>query len=392
MSRLSELIEKFCADGVEWRELGEVCDVITGGDPPEEFIRGSEPIGEFVYPIYSNGVGEKSIWGYAKTYKIKTRAVTFSSIGTIGFPQLRKSKFTPIIRLKTIIPKENEQLSVEFLKYVLEVARFSTNKSSLLNVNSKMIKQIKIPIPPLKVQEEIVRILDKFTDLVYELTRELTRRKKQYEYYRDKLLTFGDDVEWREIGECILEVQNISWKNNDENYYYIDLTSVDRYSHAIDDCENINFENAPSRAQRIVQFNDILFATTRPMLKRYCIIPMNYDKQICSTGFCVLRSNTELIFPKFLYHQISSTNFYKYIERMQTGSTYPSVTDKNVKKYKIPIPSLSEQKRIVNILDNFDKLCNDICEGIPAEIEARQKQYEYYRDKLLTFEPIKTKK
>ncbi len=192
------MIEKFCVDVIEWREIGEVCDVITGGDPPKEFIRGSEPIGEFVYPIYSNGVGEKSIWVYAKTYKVKTRAVTFYSIGTIGFLQLRKSKFTPIIRLKTIIPKENEQLSVEFLKYVLEIVRLSTNKSSLLNVNSKIIKQIKIPIPPLEVQEEIVRILDKFTDLVGklkgELNREFIARKKQYEYYRDKLLTFGDDV------------------------------------------------------------------------------------------------------------------------------------------------------------------------------------------------------
>jgi type I restriction enzyme S subunit len=96
------------------------------------------------------------------------------------------------------------------------------------------------------------------------------------------------------------------------------------------------------------------------------------------------------VLPKWIYHNISASSFNSYIEKNQEGSAYPSISDAKVKSYKIPIPPLSEQQRIVAILDRFDALCNDLTSGLPAEIEARRKQYEYYRDKLLTFREAKT--
>ena len=136
-----------------------------------------------------------ALWGFTKTFRIDKKAVTFSSIGTIGYPTLRNENFTPIIRLKVIIPKTSD-LKVEFLKYVLETVEFEQQKSSVPNINANMIKSIRIPIPSLEEQARIVSILDRFDSLCNDLTSglpaEIEARRKQYEYYRDKLLTFQE--------------------------------------------------------------------------------------------------------------------------------------------------------------------------------------------------------
>lgn len=147
----------------------------------------------------------------------------------------------------------------------------------------------------------------------------------------------------------------------------------------------ISSKNAPSRAQQIIRRNDVIFGTTRPTLKRYCLITPEYDGQICSTGFCVLRANQELILPKYLFFVLTTPDFFKYVENNQEGAGYPAISNSKVKEYVIALPLLQEQERIVSILDKFDSLVNDISIGLPAEIEARRKQYEYYRNKLLTF-------
>ena len=178
----------------EWKTLGEVCDVYTGGETPKDAIKGKEPQGDYIYPIYSNGVEENALYGFSKDYVIEQQAVTFSSIGTIGHPTLRNGKFTPIIRLKVIIPKDEKVLNISFLKYALEIARFSNNKSSVPNINANMLKQISIPIPPLAEQQRIANTLERFEKLITSMEEgipaEQIAQQKRYEYYRDKLLTF----------------------------------------------------------------------------------------------------------------------------------------------------------------------------------------------------------
>jgi type I restriction enzyme S subunit len=147
----------------------------------------------------------------------------------------------------------------------------------------------------------------------------------------------------------------------------------------------INAENAPSRAQKIIEKNDVIFATTRPTLRRFALIGDDYAGQIASTGYCVLRSDSSQVLPKWIYYNISTLTFNDYVEKNQEGSAYPSITDTKVKAFKIPVPPLAEQERIVSILDKFDALTNDISVGLPAELKARRSQYEYYRGKLLTF-------
>lgn len=118
------------------------------------------------------------------------------------------------------------------------------------------------------------------------------------------------------------------------------------------------------------------------------MISDEFDGEVASTGYCVLRPNEELVTSEWIYHNIAKSDFNIYVEKNQEGSAYPSISDSKVKAYSIPLPSLDEQNRIVTMLDKFEKLVNDISAGLPAEIAARRKQYEYYRTKLLTFEEL----
>ena len=192
----------------------------------------------------------------------------------------------------------------------------------------------------------------------------------------DELITelCPERVEFCELNMVTRRTTNIKWSDaNGKEYLYIDLTSVDRATHAIVETQTINAENTPSRAQQIVQEGDVIFGTTRPLLKRYTLIPPEYDGQICSTGYCVLRPNSERVLPNFVFHLLGTESFYAYVEANERGASYPAITDSAVRAFRIPIPPLEIQHEIVKVLDTF------------TQLEARRRQYQYYRDALLCF-------
>lgn len=372
MTKLEQLIKELCPNGVEYVPLKAIAQIGTGSS---DRINANED-GEYPFYVRSKTVLRSNI------YLFDEESIVIPGEGGIGeifhYVNGKYDLHQRAYRIHFISDKVNTKygyyyLAEHFKKFIMMKAVSAT----VTSIRKPMIENFLLPLPPLTIQREIVLILDNFT--------ELTARKKQYEYYRDKLLTFGDEVPRVALGDVCVKTRNITWKDTDGEYYYIDLTSVDRETNEIRPEQIINAHNAPSRAQQIIQANDVLFATTRPTLQRYCFVPEQYDGQICSTGYCILRANPEMIMPKFLYYTISTKNFGIYVENNQKGASYPAITDSRVKKYRFPLPSLKEQARIVEVLDRFDKLCNDISEGLPAEIEARRKQYEYYRDKLLTF-------
>jgi len=167
---------------------------------------------------------------------------------------------------------------------------------------------------------------------------------------------WGDDVregwEVKTIADVVSKPSSIRWAEHaTAEFQYIDLSSVDRATHTISGTSTITGENSPSRAQQIVRKGDVIFGTTRPMLKRYTVISKEYDGQICSTGFCVLRPKTNLILTNFLFHLLGTDDFYNYAEANERGASYPAITDGDVKKYRIPLPPLPEQHRITTILD-----------------------------------------
>ena len=187
MSKLEDLIKKLCPDGVDkLMPLGEICSVFAGGDAPKNDMSKIKTE-EFSIPIISNGIGENAFYGYTNKAKITKPAVTVSARGTIGYAEYRNYPYFPIVRLLSIIPN-NAELDVKYLYYFLQGRKYDIPSSGIPQLTAPDIKQIIIPVPPLQVQREIVQILDNFT----ELTAELTARKKQYEYYRDKLLSLND--------------------------------------------------------------------------------------------------------------------------------------------------------------------------------------------------------
>lgn len=392
MSKLEQLIADLCPYGVEFVRLEEICRISRGRVISKDYLR--DNLGE--YPVYSSQTANNGVFGYIDNYDYDCESVTWTTdganAGSVFYHINEKFSITNVCGLLRVI--NSDRASTRFIFYCLQVSAKGYVNDGMGNpkLMSNVMGTIKLPLPPLPIQNEIVKILDSFMELTAELktelAAELTARKKQYEYYRNQLLTFGGDVPTVSLGEVCVKTSNIRWKETVGEYYYIDLTSVDRETNDIRPEQIINADTAPSRAQQIIQTNDVLFATTRPTLRRYCFVPEQYDGQICSTGYCVLRANSEVIIPKYLYYIITTENFNLYVENNQKGASYPAISDSEVKKYSFSLPSFEEQARIVAILDKFDSLTTNISSGLPAEIEARRKQYEYYRDKLLAFKEV----
>jgi len=408
MSKLDELIEEMCPNGVEYKPLGDLCYLVTkqtGFDYSNHIkarLLNHKEDGAIPYMQTKFFTGHR--FDYNTDYYVprdivekfpkitlNERCLLFSIVGaSIGNVGLFPAKQMCFLGGAICVAKVKPEYCVDFLYYCVESHDFQRQivqktKGPQATITVDDIRNFVVPVPPLEVQREIVRVLDNFTFLTAELTAELTARKKQYEYYREQLLSADTEIERFTIDECTQKTQNIKWKDTVGEYDYIDLSSVDREMSAICETTTINSNSAPSRAQQIVHTDDVLFGTTRPLLKRCCMVPQKYDGQIASTGFCILRAQKEKILPRYLYYVISSDAFYKYLEPLQVEGSYPSVTNSNVKAYSVSLPSIAVQTRIVRVLDNFEVICNNLKIGLPAEIEARRKQYEFYRDKLLTF-------
>lgn len=189
-----------------------------------------------------------------------------------------------------------------------------------------------------------------------------------------------DGVEFMKLGEVCLKTNKVKWSETSSDFKYIDLTSVDRKTHSIKDCDIINKDNAPSRAQQVVHTDDVIFGTTRPTLMRICNITKKHDGQICSTGFCVIRPNKMIVLPHFLYHILLTDMYARFVKNHQKGANYPSISDKDIFRFEIPLPPLEIQAEIVRILDKFTQL--------EAELDCRKRQYEFYRDQLLNFDKL----
>lgn len=394
MTKLDELIQQLCPDGVKYYTLNTVCNVYDGTHKTPKYTDSGIKFAS-VENIADPYATEKyiSISDYEK-YKIKPQRndLLMTRIGSIGVCTVLESDepLAYYVSLALLRPNNNE-LNSRYLKYAIESlhCRKELRKRTLVNavpikINMGDIGKITLPVPPLPVQREIVRILDNFTELTEglnrELAAELTARKKQYAYYRDKLLTFGDvrvevtsDVILRTLGEvCKISAggdapKDSMSKQKTEKY------SVPIISNGIGENALYGYTDAPKveePAVTVAARGTIGYAEYRdypfyPIIRLLTAIPK--DSTVVNT--------------KYLYYCLQGKQY-----SVPMGGI-PQLTAPELKKVEIPIPSLDVQNRIVQVLDNFDAICTDLSSGLPAEIEARQKQYEYYRDKLLTFTP-----
>ncbi|OCG73239.1 restriction endonuclease subunit S [Gilliamella sp. Occ4-3] len=359
---------------VEWKTLGEVAEVGTGNANRQD----EDEHGQ--YPFY---VRSKNILK-SKKFQFDETSIVIPGEGGIGdifhYIEGKYALHQRAYRIHVFSNKLNTKylyylMCDKFKQYILTKCVGATS----ISIRKPMLEQFQIPIPTLHVQTEIVRILDTFTALTAELTAELTTRKKQYNYYRDKLLTFKDDeVEWKALGE-VAHYSNtrISFdKLNEKNYVGVDNLLQNRAG-------KTDSNHVPKEGNFTEYLtNDILIGNIRPYLKK--IWQAEYFGGT-NGDVLVIRPKNDLLFHRYLYHVLANDNFFEYNMQHAKGAKMPRGNKEAILKYHLPIPPLKEQARIVEILDKFDTLTNSITEGLPREIELRQKQYEYYRNLLLDF-------
>lgn len=255
------------------------------------------------------------------------------------------------------------------------------------SLTQEILNKIEIPIPPLPIQQEIVRILDTFTELTANLQTELEARKKQYAYYRDCLLNFEgvDGVEWKKLGEVCDFIGGGTPSKNIKQFYEGDIrwaTVSDMNSSLIEDTLFHITKDAVEKSSTKIIKADTVIISTHVGVGKVCII--KYDTAInqdLKAVIPIIEMNN-----KYLFYWFQSKA--DYLLSKARGGTVQGISLGFVKNMDIPIPPLPEQRRIVAILDHFETLVNDLSVGLPAELEARRKQYEYYRDKLLTFDRV----
>lgn len=387
MSKLQELIKELCPDGVEFRKLGEVCEIYTGGEPPKDTIKGDNKDEKHVYPVWANG---KEVYGYSSTYKIDKDATVISSIGAnTGSIYFRKAYFTPIIRLKVLVPKNNNLIS-KYLYYYLSTVTFVVKSSSVPNMNANEVKKLEIPLPSLEVQNEIVRILDTFTAHTAELQAELQARKEQYEYYRNKLLTFDENderVKWMKLGEIGTFVRGNGLQKKDFTETGVGCIHYGQiytyYGTSTDTTKSfVPYELAQKLTK--VKSGNLVIACTSENIEDVCkAVVWLGEEDIVTGGHACVFAHNEI--PKYIAYFFQTEYFFQQKKKYARGAKVIDIKVSDLEKISIPVPPLSEQKRIISILDKFESLVNDLSEGLPAEIAAVQEQYEYYRNKLLTF-------
>ena len=386
MSKLNELIQELCPNGVEYKLLKEVAILQRG----TSLVKNNAVFGEI--PVISGG---KEPAFYCATFNREGETITVAGSGAgAGYVQYWN---IPIYVNDAFSVKGTDIVLTKYVYYFLanNQERIYRKKKGVgvPHVHISDIEEFKIPVPPLEVQREIVRILDNYTEQVEqlksELNAELDARKKQYEYYRDMLLEFDIESKKVKLGElCDIGDGLHSTPKYDDfgDYYFINGTNLNDGKIIVESKTKKVNEAEYNKYKIELDKNTILMSINGTIGK---IAFYNDEPVILGKSIAYFRVNSMELQPKYLYYYLQGNLATKYYNENLTGSTILNLGLKALREFEISLPSLDVQERLVNVLDNFDAICSDLNIGLPAEIEARQKQYEYYRDKLLTFEEIK---
>ena len=404
MNKLTNLIEQLCPDGVEYKTIGEIAvDIYRGsGIKRNEVTADGVPCVRYGEIYTSYNIWFDSCISHTKLEYVKSPkyfehgdilyAITGESVEEIAKSIAYIGHEKCLAGGDIVVLKHNQ--NPKYLSYALSTVDAQKQKSAgkvkskVVHSSVPAIKSIVIPVPPLEVQAEIVRILDAFTELTTELTTELANRKKQYEYYRDSLLSDNNDLyaEVKTVGE-ISKFRRGSFPQPYGNKEWYDGEGAMPFVQVADIGDDMRLvENTKRKISKLAQPKSVfapkgsIIISLQGSIGRIAVT--QYDAYIDRT-VAIFSDISDKLLPKYFVYQLQ--RIFSIKEKTARGSTIKTITKEEFTSFPIPILPLVEQQRIVNILDRFDKLCNDISEGLPAEIEARQKQYEYYRDKLLTF-------
>ena len=388
---VEKMIAELCPTGVLYCEMGKLAQIGTGKSNGNE----AEDNGEYPFFIRSPIVKRKNCYEYDE------EAIIIPGEGGVGdiFHYIN-GKYALHQRVYRI-HFTTKDVDTRFMYYYLSanfkvfIQRKAVN-ATVTSIRKPMIEQFPIPLPPLPIQQEIVRILDTFTNLTAELTAELTARRKQYEYYRDELLRFKNrkDIQWVPFGDYF-EFKNGLNKGKEyfgSGNYIVNFTDVykNRWLEKSMLKGRVQVEDKEVVAYS-AQKGDVFFTRTSETREEIGMVSALVDDiDGCVFSGFVLRARplSQNWLPKFCAYFFSTSFVRKEIIRYASFTTRALTSGPRLSKIKLPLLPIQEQEKIVDILDNFSSLCNGVEKGLPAEISARQKQYEYYRNQLLTFKQI----
>lgn len=395
MSELSYLEKLLDGAEVEWKLLGDVSffEIANSGRKP---VKASlRVVGKTPY------YGANNIQDYVDGYTHDGEYVLIAEDGSASLDnysiQYATGKFWANNHVHVI--RGNSSVNSRYLFHYLCIVNFIPflTGGGRAKLTKGQLIEIPIPIPcpnnpekSLAIQSEIVRILDKFTALIAELTAELTARKRQYNYYRDQLLSFEDgEVEWKALGTiCQIGDGNHSSKYPKANEMieqgipFIRGTNMVNGTICNQDMKYISKEKHNELKKGHLKAFDVLMAN-RGEVGKVAYVPEGYSGSNLNSQLAWLRANPEIIINRYLFFILCSSTIQNKLSG--EGGALQQLTIKNIKNIQIPVPSITVQSNIVSFLDKFDSLTNSISEGLPREIELRQKQYEYYRDLLFSF-------
>lgn len=390
MTSISEMIKELCPNGVSYVSLGGVLDY---EQPTKYLVKSKEYSDDYSTPVLT--AGQTFILGYTNEVSGVYQAspdnpvIIFDDFTTakkwVDFEFKVKSSAMKMITVK---PKYYNDVSLRYIWHCLGTIRYEPEQHSRQWIG--IYSNIQIPLPPLEIQQEIVKTLDKFTDYVTELTTELTLRQKQYSHYRDKLLSFEDEVyqvEWKTLGEVAnfrrgsfpQPYTDMSFYGGEDAQPFVQVVDV------ADEGFRLNTKTKKTISQKAIPKSvfvpkGTVIVTLQGTLGRVAVT--QYNAYVDRT-LAIFDGYKQEVDKRYFAHQLKF--IFDREKEFARGSTLKTITKEEFSKFKIPLPSLNVQSRIVQVLDNFDTVCNDLNIGLPKEIELRQKQYEFFRDKLLTF-------
>lgn len=379
MSRISDLIKELCPNGVEYVKLEELVDYIQ---PAKYIVKNTNYDIKYDVPVLT--AGQTFILGYTNEKdgiyyaSADNPVIIFDDFTTsnhwVDFNFKVKSS-----AMKILISKTDNLF--KYIYYCISNIDYVPREHSRQWI--QVYSQFPIPLPHLKVQEEIVKILDKFGELEVELETELEARKSQYEFWRWKLLNRNNEIKKLSEVSDVIDSLHATPQYVENGYPMIRVADVKG-----------GIVNTTGALKVDVETYNKFISKYKPQKGDIIISRVGSFGNLCIVGdedMC-LGQNTSIIHPKindkYLYHYLSSDIVQDWIKNNVNGSGYKSLSLANINEIPIVVPSIQEQQKIANILDQFDKLVNSISEGLPAEIEFRRQQYEYYRNKLLSFEEL----
>ena len=407
MSTLDDILQKLCPNGVEYKEIGEISQ-FRRGSFPQPYTNSAFYGGEGAMPFIQ--VGDMHDYDFQlddrtnqtiseiaqpKSIFVKSGSILVSIQGTLG--RVSITQYNAYVDRTIAIFKDYENFLIKrFFAYILKF-KFDYEKkfargSTLKTITIDEFSKFKIPVPPLEIQNKIVYILDTFTELKENLKKEFLYRKKQYDYYRNLVFNSNKDnilfYTLDSVCTKITDGSHFSPKAVDKGYFMPSVKNMTQIGFDFSDCKQIskNDYELLKRQGCKPKINDVLIAKDGSMLKYVFTVEEDIEIVVLSS-IAILSPNSSIVNSKYLEYYFKSENVKnRIIREYSSKGGVPRIVLKNFKKILIPIPPLEEQEHIVTILNHFDLLCNAPKASIPAEMELRQKQYEYYRDKLLSFD------